>query len=282
MRRISSRLRGEGRRIAFVPTMGAMHEGHLALMRHARELSDSVVVSVFVNPTQFGPGEDFARYPRRLEADADLARGAGVDHVFAPSEADVYPPGYQTFIEPAELAVRHEGMARPGHFRGVATVVYRLLRIVEPHLLLLGQKDAQQCAVIEILVRDLELPVEVVRRPTVRGPDGVALSSRNAYLSDAERRSARAVPRALVAARAAVAAGAGVADAERAARAVLGQATGLAVEYVIIVDGGDFSEVRAPERALIALAVRVGATRLIDNAWLVGPDEPLSVAAEPE
>src|SRR5688500_8156432 len=186
-----------GQRIGLVPTMGALHEGHLALMRAARQATDVVVVSLFVNPSQFNAADDLARYPREEAADARAAEAAGVDILFAPSEEELFPPGFDTWVEPGELGAVLGGAARPGHFRGVATVCTKLFSIVGPSVAFFGQKDAQQVAVIRKVVADLNLPLEIVALPTVRDPDGLALSSRNVFLSPEERASARALPRAL-------------------------------------------------------------------------------------
>ena len=248
--------RSGGQRIGVVPTMGAFHEGHLALMRAAREASDLVVVSLFVNPAQFNAAEDLARYPRDEEADASSAEATGVDLLFAPDAAELYPDGFDTWVEPGELGGVLEGAARPGHFRGVATVCTKLFSIIGPHAAWFGQKDAQQVAVIRRVVADLNLPVEIVALPTVRDVDGLALSSRNIFLSPAERAVALTLPRALAA---------GV-DAHRsgddpvaAARAILDAERGLSVDYVAVADF---------EGPTLAAAIQVGATRLIDNLAL--------------
>ena len=248
-----------GQRIGLVPTMGAFHEGHLALMRAAREATDVVVVSLFVNPSQFNASDDLARYPRDEAADARAAEGAGVDLLFSPSEEELFPPGFDTWVEPGELGAILEGAARPGHFRGVATVCTKLFSIVGPTVAFFGQKDAQQVAVIRKVVADLDLPLDIAALPTVRDPDGLALSSRNVFLSPEERASALALPRALEAGIAAYRSGA---DAVRAAREVLDAERGLTVDYVAIADF---------EAPTLVAAVRVGATRLIDNLPLPPP-----------
>ncbi len=240
---VRAELRGRGE-IGLVPTMGAFHEGHLSLFRAARAENEIVVVSLFVNPAQFGPGEDFRRYPRDEECDARLAEEEGVDLLFTPAPEELYPPGYETWVEVEELSRLLEGEHRPGHFRGVATVCLKLFNIVGPARAYFGQKDAQQVAVVTRMVRDLGLGLEIRVLPTVRDPDGLALSSRNAYLSPAERAAALALPRALSSK-----------DPERA-RAEL---DGLDVEYV---------EVAHFEPRVLAAAVRVGPTRLIDNVVL--------------
>jgi pantoate--beta-alanine ligase len=238
-----------GHTVGLVPTMGAYHDGHLSLFRAARDECDVVVASLFVNPAQFGPGEDFASYPRDGARDADLADEAGVDLLFAPAAEELYPPGFQTWVDVEELSRPLEGEHREGHFRGVATVCLKLFNIIRPDRAYYGQKDAQQAAVVKRLVRDLNLDLEVRVLPTVRDPDGLALSSRNAYLSPDERRRALALPRALA-----------THDPERA-RELLRD---LDVDYVEIVDF---------EPRVLAAAVRVGKTRLIDNVPLEGDPE---------
>jgi pantoate--beta-alanine ligase len=245
-----------GERIGLVPTMGAFHAGHLALIRAARKGADVVVVSLFVNPSQFNAAEDLARYPRDEAADARVAEAEGVDVLFTPSADELYPPGFDTWVEPGELATILEGAARPGHFRGVATVCAKLFSIVDPDVAWFGQKDAQQVAVVRRMVSDLNLPLAIDVVPTVRDADGLALSSRNVFLSPAERASALALPRALEAGVAAHATGG---DPVAAARTVLEEERGLGVDYVAVADLG------AP--TLVA-AVRLGATRLIDNIVL--------------
>jgi pantoate--beta-alanine ligase len=232
--------------IGLVPTMGAFHEGHLSLIRAARKECETVVVSVFVNPAQFAAGEDFERYPRDEARDLRLAEEEGADIVFAPAPQELYPPGHQTWIDVEELGAILEGVHRPGHFRGVATVCCKLFNIVRPERAYFGQKDAQQVAVVRRMVRDLNLDVEIRALPTVRDPDGLALSSRNAYLSPEERATAVALPRALA-----------TRDPQQA-RALL---DGLELDYLEIADF---------EPRVLAAAVRVGKTRLIDNVVLEG------------
>jgi pantoate--beta-alanine ligase len=237
-------------RVGLVPTMGAFHEGHLSLFRAARNECDVVVVSLFVNPAQFGAGEDLDRYPRDEERDARLAQEAGVDILFAPTSQEMYPEGFGTWVDVADTGA--EGAARPGHFRGVATVCLKLFNIVRPQVAYFGQKDAQQAVLLRRLVRDLNVPVELRILPTVRDEDGLALSSRNAYLGPEERQKALGLPRALDAARSAP-------DPVAAARAAL---NGLDPEYVELLD--------LDGTTVLAAAVRVGSTRLIDNVLLEG------------
>lgn len=272
---VRSALRGaraKSRRIGFVPTMGALHEGHLSLVRAARAASDVVVMSIFVNPLQFGEGEDFGIYPRDEAADLARARAEGVDVVFAPSLEEMYPEGRTTTVTVGHLGLTLEGEARPGHFDGVATVVAKLFNMVQPDSAFFGQKDAQQVAVVRRMVTDLSLPVEIVVCPTVREPDGLAMSSRNAYLTTEERTSAAALYRALRG-------GAGVleshGDPERAAKEVwevLSSAEGVIPEYAAAVDPDTFSLPEPGRPVLLALAARVGPARLIDNL-LVSADK---------
>jgi pantoate--beta-alanine ligase len=256
VRRALEPARRNGDHIGLVPTMGALHAGHRALLRTARAEADIVVMSLFVNPSQFDAADDLARYPRDEAADAAAAEAEAVDLVFAPSVEELYPPGFDTWVEPGELSDVLEGAARPGHFRGVATVCTKLFVAVAPTTAYFGQKDAQQLAVVRQLVRDLHLPLEIVAVTTVRDPDGLALSSRNAFLSPDERASALALPRALEAGASAHEAGS---DPIAAARAVLQDEPALRVDYVAV------AEFDVP--TLVA-AVRVGPTRLIDNVRL--------------
>jgi pantoate--beta-alanine ligase len=240
--------------VGLVPTMGAFHEGHLALFRAARTDGEAVVVSLFVNPSQFGANEDLSRYPRDEGRDAQLAEAAGVDILFAPSVEEMYPAGYATWVDIEETGA--EGKARPEHFRGVATVCLKLFNIVRPQVAYFGQKDAQQAAVLRRMIRDLDVDLDLRVVPTVRDADGLALSSRNAYLSEEERHQALALPRALEAGRSAHVAGS---DPVAAARGAL---NGLEPEYVELLDLGNVT--------LLAAAARVGPTRLIDNVVLEG------------
>lgn len=246
--------------------MGALHEGHLSLVRLARSQADFVVVSIFVNPLQFAPGEDYARYPRREAEDVDVLAGAGADVVYLPDPAGFYPADFSTAVEVTAVTEGGEGAARPGHFRGVATVVARLFLQVLPDVAVFGRKDLQQVAVIRRMIRDLDFPIRLVVGDTVREPDGLAMSSRNAYLSPEERRVASALPRSLFRARDAAARG------ERDARELTAgirrelEAAGVRVDYVEVVDPETMKQVaRASEGSAIAAAVRIGKTRLIDN-----------------
>jgi pantoate--beta-alanine ligase len=244
----------ETRRVGLVPTMGAFHEGHVSLFRAAREECEAVVVSLFVNPTQFGPNEDLSRYPRDESRDAQVAEAAGVDILFSPPVEEIYPDGYATWVDVEQTGA--EGDARPRHFRGVATVCLKLFNIVRPQVAYFGQKDAQQAAVLRRMIRDLDVDLGLRVVPTVRDADGLALSSRNAYLSEDERRHALALPRALEAGRSAHATGT---DPVIAARSAL---NGLEPEYVELLELDGVT--------LLAAAARVGSTRLIDNVVLEG------------
>ena len=248
--------REEAMRIGLVPTMGAFHEGHLTLFRTCASECDVTVASLFVNPTQFGPNEYLARYPRDLDWDMHLAEEAGIDLLFAPAAAEMYPPGFQTAVEVVELASVLEGASRPGHFRGVATVC---LNVVQPSVAYFGRKDAQQVAVIRTMLRDLNLPLELRVIPIVRDADGLALSSRNAFLEPDERRRALALPRALQAGLEACRAGGGGDAALAAASRVLDAAEGIEVDYLVVAD---------LDGPTLAGAIRVGSTRLIDNVLL--------------
>jgi len=255
----------------FVPTMGYLHEGHLSLVRRARADNDHAVVSIFVNPTQFSPQEDFARYPRDEEGDLAALEHERVDVVFVPSVDEMYAPDHATYVDLADITDALEGAHRPGHFRGVATVVAKLLNIVRPDRAYFGRKDAQQLLVVRRLVRDLDLDVEVVGLPTVREPDGLAMSSRNAYLSPAERQAALVLSRALCRARELF--DAGERDAERlraAMRELIAREALARVDYVSVAEAETLHELARIDRpALVSLAVRIGETRLIDNVTLV-------------
>lgn len=264
------RINQSGRTIGFVPTMGYLHEGHFALVRQARRENEIVVVSIFVNPLQFGPQEDYERYPRDLERDLTLLQAEEVDAVFAPSVEEMYPPGFATsVVVTGPLTERLEGAFRPGHFQGVATVVTRLLNLVQPARAYFGWKDAQQVLVVQRLVADLALPVEIVPVPTVREADGLALSSRNAYLSPQERQVATALSRALFTALERFQAGERKAEVLRlVVRDVLAHYP-IRLDYVSVSDLSTFEELEWVDRpALLLLAAWVGATRLIDNVLL--------------
>jgi pantoate--beta-alanine ligase len=251
--------RGAGHSIGLVPTMGAFHEGHLSLMRAARQANDAVVVSLFVNPAQFGPHEDLDRYPRDEDHDIQLAIGAEVDLLFIPSVEEMYPAGFDTTVDPGSLATVLEGAARPGHFRGVATVCTKLFSLVQPDRAYFGRKDAQQVAVLKQVVRDLGMGLEIVACPTVRDQDGLALSSRNAYLGPSERGAAQALPRALEAGLHVHRTGGMPDDVVAAVRKLLEAEPRLKLDYVAIAD---------LDGPTLAAAVRVGSTRLIDNVLL--------------
>ena len=273
LRRVLAGARGRGASVGLVPTMGALHEGHLSLIRRAREQCAVVVVSLFVNPTQFDERADLDRYPRRESEDRQLAAAAGADILFAPAPEEVYPHGFATTVEVRGLTERLEGEARgSGHFRGVTTVVTKLLCMVAPDVAYFGQKDAQQVLVIRRLVADLNLPVRIEALPTVREPDGLALSSRNARLTTEQRRRALALPAALAAARTRVAAGARSGAAVASAAEASIRAGGLEPEYVAVLDPDTLEPLEEIDReALLAAAVRVGEVRLIDNIALGGP-----------
>lgn len=277
-------LRRSGGSLGMVPTMGFLHDGHQSLMTAARRENDRVVVSIFVNPTQFGPNEDFERYPRSLERDLAVCEAAGVDWVYAPAVEDLYPHGPGTMVvPPAELTDRLCGAFRPGHFAGVATVVTKLLALWQPERAYFGQKDFQQTVVVRRLVDDLCLPVSVVVAPTVREPDGLAMSSRNVYLSPEERSRALALPRALQSGwEAARRAGASPEAVLEAARSVLAEVPGLSVQYVEVVDPltlGPATDLAGDRVVLVA--AYAGTTRLIDNASLAGPP-PIEAPSRPE
>ena len=269
---VRARLAFRGGTLGLVPTMGALHAGHLSLVTRARSENDRVAVSVFVNPAQFGPSEDLAAYPRPFESDLGLLGSLGVDVVWAPSQGDVYPPGFQTWVTVDEVSAPLEGARRPGHFRGVATVVAKLLNVFGPDRAYFGQKDAQQVAVIRRMVNDLAFPVDIVVCPTVRETDGLALSSRNAYLAPEERRAAPVIYRALSAARAAFEAG--ERDARRL-RQILSEALAgeplVEADYLSVADSATLAELeRIDGAALVSLAARIGNARLIDNVVLGG------------
>lgn len=257
--------RHSGRSIGFVPTMGALHEGHLSLLRRAREDCDAVVLSIFVNPLQFGPGEDLSAYPRTEAKDLNLADRVGVDLAFVPSVDEMFPPGRSTTVSVGKVSEPLEGAARPGHFDAVATVVAKLFNQVRPQRAYFGEKDAQQVAVIEAMVVDLAFPVDVVVCPTVREPDGVAMSSRNAYLSSDDRARARVLWRALQRGRAVLVDGAGAQEAEDAMEETVRAEAGVTLDYARAVDPRTFGPPEAGADVRLVIAARVGSARLIDN-----------------
>lgn len=271
VRREVAAARSAGRTVGFVPTMGALHAGHLSLIERARQDAGLVVVSIFVNPTQFGPQEDLARYPRPIEQDLKLCRDADVDVVFLPDAAAVYPPGFDTWVEVDKLSQVLEGASRPGHFRGVATIVLKLLNIVQPDRAYFGAKDYQQQALIQRMVQDLDLPVEIIVCPTVREPDGLALSSRNAYLGAQDRKSAVALSESVQLAATRLSAGdSDIAGVMQAMRAHLESRAGVTVDYAVVADPDSLATLSAPQPRMVALvAARVGATRLIDSLPIV-------------
>jgi pantoate--beta-alanine ligase len=262
-------LRREGKRIAVVPTMGALHAGHLSLIRLARKHADVVVTTIFVNPLQFGPGEDFERYPRPLPKDIMAAADAGAEYVFAPSVSEMYPAGFQTSVQVEQLAAVLEGAVRPGHFRGVTTIVAKLFHAIKPHVAVFGQKDAQQLAVIRRMTADLGFHVDIVVGSTVREPDGLAMSSRNVYLTEAQRKEAPVLYQALSLARDRIQQGEYRRDTlVEEMRAVIAGRSSATIDYLSVADAGTLEEVEqiAPGKdVLISLAARFGTTRLIDN-----------------
>jgi pantoate--beta-alanine ligase len=280
MKEASRQARAESRIVGLVPTMGALHQGHVALVKRAKQQCAPVIASIFVNPKQFGPTEDFAKYPRMLEADSEKFSDAGTDALFLPEAIDIYPHGFRTYVTVEGLSERLEGRSRPGHFRGVATVVMKLFEIVQPHFAYFGRKDAQQVRIISQMARDLNLDTKIVVCPIVRETDGLALSSRNAYLAAEERRAATVLHRALQAAQKELAAG--VRDSlqlQTIMRGVLEAEPLAAVDYAEIVDADGFEPVtRIARPCYVLLAVFVGKTRLIDNLYVepVGGSEELA------
>lgn len=267
------RARAPGKRIGFVPTMGALHAGHVSLMTQARAECDCVAVSIFVNPTQFGPHEDFQRYPRPRDADVSLCGQAGADLVFYPTVEVMYPPGHRTYVEVAGLSDILEGAIRPGHFRGVATVVTKLLNIVQPDAAYFGQKDYQQLTLLKVMARELDLPTRIVACDTIRDADGLALSSRNAYLTPEQRQAGLALSRALRAAQILV--GEGVQNVgliQQTLQRELETTPGVTPDYAVIADPETLETLTAFAPVMVALvAARVGTTRLIDNQILRAP-----------
>jgi pantoate--beta-alanine ligase len=278
MKEQARQARAESRIVGLVPTMGALHAGHVALIERARRECSPVIASIFVNPKQFGPNEDFSKYPRALDSDRKMLEQAGVDSLFAPEPLEIYPNGFSTYVHVDGLSERLEGRSRPGHFRGVTTVVMKLLQIVQPNFAYFGRKDAQQARIITQMVRDLNLDSEIVVCPIVREPDGLALSSRNAYLSAEERKAATVLYRALDAARSELAAG--VRDAlqlQGVVNRTLSAERQARVDYAEVVDAESFEPVvRVSKPSYILLAVFIGKTRLIDNLYI----EPKSPGSE--
>ncbi len=272
MQEISQKIRSEGKKIALVPTMGFLHDGHLSLIGIARKNADVTVTSIFVNPAQFGENEDFQKYPRDLERDKRLSESAGCDFLFTPSSDEVYPGNFVTFVSVEELTSVLEGASRPTHFRGVTTVVAKLFNIVKPHMAVFGQKDAQQVAVVKRMARDLNLDIDILVGPIVREKDGLAMSSRNVYLSPAERAESIVLSRSLQRARELIEGG------ERQSSAIKSEMTKLIsakpsarIDYISVADSSSLQEIdnlKPGSEVLISLAVRFGSTRLIDNFLL--------------
>ena len=267
MKQVARQARTEGRPVGFVPTMGALHEGHMSLVRAAMAECQPVIASIFVNPAQFGPGEDLQKYPRTFESDRSRLEETGVGYLFAPEAGEMYPQGFRTWVNVEGLSDRLEGRVRPGHFRGVTTIVLKLLEIVQPQKAFFGRKDAQQARLIQQMARDLHLDSEIIVCPIVREPDGLAMSSRNAYLNPDERRAATVLHRALDGARLAIERG--ERDALRltaAIREIIGREPLARMDYVELVDAETLEPVTRLRRTCLALlAARFGATRLIDN-----------------
>lgn len=270
MQQTMLQLKKSGKKIAFVPTMGFLHEGHASLLREARARGDVLVLSIFVNPTQFGPNEDLDCYPRNLAGDYAIAESCGTDYVFAPSARDIYPENFQTSIRLAELPLPLCGASRPGHFDGVAVVVCKLFNIVQPDLAFFGKKDFQQLAIIRQMVTDLNMPVEIIGMPIVREKDGLALSSRNSYLSPDERKQALCLYRAIIAVRKLFASGVTATDLLLiAAHKELAATSEAVVDYLELRNSSTLQPVeKADHETLLALAVKIGKTRLIDNCVL--------------
>ncbi|ANA41636.1 pantoate--beta-alanine ligase [Geobacter anodireducens] len=270
MQAFSRNARRSGKTIALVPTMGYLHDGHASLMREGRTRADILVVSIFVNPTQFGPSEDFTTYPRDLERDRQVAAAAGADVIFAPRADDMYPAGFQTYVDVEKVTLPLCGASRPGHFRGVTTVVAKLFNIVMPHTAFFGKKDFQQLAVIRRMVADLNMDLSIVGMPIIREPDGLAMSSRNAYLGPQERTNALCLNRSLAAARNLFTHGErSVARLREKVLRIITEVPGAAIDYADFRDSETLEAVEtANEKTLLALAVKMGTTRLIDNCVL--------------
>jgi pantoate--beta-alanine ligase len=279
MKEMAREARGEERITGLVPTMGALHEGHLSLIREAQKRCSPIIVSIFVNPTQFGPNEDFQKYPRSPDSDHAALEKLGVDYLFAPPPLEIYPPGFRTGVSVEGLSDRYEGRSRPGHFRGVATVVLKLFEITQPRFAFFGRKDAQQARILRQMAADLDLDTQLVVCPIVREPDGLALSSRNAYLKDRDRRAATALYRSLEAVRREITRGERetaqvIASLER----VIKSEPTISLDYADIVDADTFEPVVAfRNTCYVLLAARVGGTRLIDNALIEQEGESFRV-----
>lgn len=275
MKEMARQARAESRVIGLVPTMGALHQGHASLIARARRECSPVIASIFVNPKQFGPNEDFSKYPRTLESDCEKLQQAGVDALFAPEAAEIYPKDFSTYVHVEGLSERLEGRSRPGHFRGVTTVVMKLLQIIQPHFAYFGRKDAQQARLIAQMARDLNLDSEIIVCPIVREPDGLALSSRNVYLNPEERKAATVLHRALEAAKKELAAGARDSQhLQSLLHRTLSKERLAAIDYAEIVDAQSFEPVvRVSRPCYLLLAVFIGKTRLIDNLY-VEPQSP--------
>lgn len=268
MQRLAESFRTQRKKIGVVPTMGYLHAGHVSLVKTAREVSDVVITTIFVNPTQFGPGEDFERYPRDFERDQKLASEAGTDILFCPQRDEMYTPGFATYVEVEDVSKILEGKFRPTHFRGVTTVVAKLLNITKPHVAVFGQKDAQQAFLIRKMAADLNFDVSIIIAPIVREPDGLALSSRNGYLTPDERQRATALYKSVKRAELLISQGVRSADKlHTEIKKILIDANPTQVDYIAFVDPDSFKEVGTltPPTVLVALAVRFGSTRLIDN-----------------
>lgn len=268
MQKVADRLREEGKSIGFVPTLGALHQGHLSLMQRARRENDILIISIFINPTQFGPGEDYKRYPRPFEKDKALAQREGVDIIFYPSVSEMYGKEYSTHVEVERLSKRLCGLFRPGHFKGVASVVCKLFNIVKPHVAYFGQKDYQQIRIIKRMVEDLNMEVEIRECAIVREPDGLAISSRNSYLSSQEREEALSLYRALKCAKSLIKTGSSISDVVSEIEKIIQRESHAKIDYIEIVDPltlEDVKTIRPGKKVLVALAVWIGNTRLIDN-----------------
>lgn len=268
MQKVADKIREEGKSIGFVPTLGALHQGHLSLMERARRENDILIISIFVNPTQFGPGEDYRRYPRPFGKDRSFARREGVDIIFYPSVSEMYGKEYSTYVEVEKFSKRLCGLSRPGHFRGVASVVCKLFNIVKPNVAYFGQKDYQQLRIIKRMVEDLNMEVEIRECAIVREPDGLAISSRNSYLSSQEREEALSLYRALKCAKSLIKAGSSISGVVSEMEKIIQRESRAKIDYIEIVDPltlEDVKTIRPGKKVLVALAVWIGNTRLIDN-----------------